>query len=73
MSPYKGSLLFTNLMTNKSWIVTLAPLVLALAQTAKSIITGEPLTDQEIELIKYLFGMFASSGIIGAYVATRKK
>jgi len=60
-------------MTSKSWIATLAPLILALAQTIKSIVTDEPLTDQEIELIKYLFAMFATSGTIGAFVATRKK
>ena len=52
-------------MTNKSWLVTLTPLIIALAQTVKSIISSEPLTDQEIELVKYMIGAFIASGAIG--------
>ena len=60
-------------MTKKSWIVTLAPLILALAGTLKAFVSDEPLTEQEIELIKYLVAMFVSSGAIGAYLKVRKK
>lgn len=60
-------------MTSKSWLVTITPLVIALAQTIKSFATGEPLTEQELELIKYLVGAFVSSGAIGAVIAIRKK
>jgi len=49
----------------KSWIVTLSPLAIALGQTLKSFATGEPLSDQEIELIKYLVTAFIASGAIG--------
>jgi len=59
-------------MVTKSWIVTLAPLFLALAETLKTFVTGETLTDQEIELIKYLVATFISSGAIGAYLSARK-
>lgn len=61
-------------MTNhsKSWIVTLVPLVIALGQTIKSFITGEPLNEQEIELIKYLVTAFIGSGAIGGAVAVLK-
>jgi len=54
---------------NKSWIVTLVPLIIALGQTIKSFITGEPLNEQEIELIKYLVTAFIGSGAIGGAVA----
>ncbi len=63
-------------MGAKSWIVTLVPLAIALGQTVKSFITNTPLTDQEIELIKYLITAFIASGAIGqakAIVATIKK
>ena len=49
----------------KSWIVTLSPLAIALGQTVKSFVTGEALSDQEIELIKYLISAFIASGAIG--------
>lgn len=49
----------------KSWIVTLSPLAIALGQTVKSFVTGEPLSAQEIELIKYLVTAFIASGAIG--------
>lgn len=52
-------------MAIKSWILTITPLAIALGQTVKSFITGEPLADQEIELIKYLIGAFIASGAIG--------
>lgn len=57
----------------KSWIVTLAPLAIALGQTIKSFVTSEPLTDQEIELIKYLIGAFIASGAIGQAKAITTK
>lgn len=63
-------------MGAKSWIVTLTPLAIALAQTVKSILTNTPLTDQEIELIKYLITAFIASGAIGqakSIVRTLKK
>jgi len=65
-----------NVMGIKSWIVTLTPLAIALGQTLKSIFTGEPLNEQEIELIKYLITAFIASGAIGqakAITATLKK
>lgn len=49
----------------KSWLVTLTPLAVAIGQTVKSYITGEPLTEQEIDLIGYLVAAFIGSGIIG--------
>ena len=52
-------------MGAKSWIVTLTPLAIAIGQTVKSILTNTPLTDQEIELIKYLVTAFIASGVIG--------
>lgn len=57
---------------NKSWIVTLVPLVIAIGQTLKSFITGEPLNEQEIELIKYLVTAFIGSGAIGGAVTVLK-
>lgn len=61
----------------KSWIVTLSPLAIALGQTLKSFITGEALSEQEIELIKYLISAFIASGAIGnaknVAVALKKK
>ena len=57
---------------NRSWIVTLVPLVIALGQTLKSFITGDPLNEQEIELIKYLVTAFIASGAIGGAVAVAK-
>lgn len=60
-------------MGNKSWLVTLAPLVIALAQTVKSFLSAEPLTETEIELIKYLVAAFIGSGGIGAYLSARKQ
>lgn len=59
-------------MSQKSWLVTLTPLAIAIGQTAKSFITGEPLSEQEIELIKYLIGAFIGSGAIGAYLSGKK-
>lgn len=56
-------------MGKKSWLVTLTPLAIALGQTAKSFITGEPLNEQEIQLIQYLVTAFIGSGAIGAYLA----
>lgn len=52
-------------MGKKSWIVTLTPLAIAIGQTVKSILTNTPLSDQEIELIKYLITAFIASGAIG--------
>jgi len=52
-------------MGKTSWIVTLSPLAIALGQTVKSFITGEALSDQEIELMKYLISAFIASGAIG--------
>lgn len=60
-------------MTNKSWLTTITPLILAIATTLKAVVSGEPLTEQEIELIKWLVGAFIGSGAIGAVVAIRKK
>ena len=60
-------------MTNKSWLVTLTPLFVALAQTIKSFVNNEPLSEQEIELIKYLIAAFIGSGTIGALVKVKGK
>lgn len=60
-------------MTSKSWIATIAPLVLAIVTTLKALVNGESLTEQEIELVKWLVGAFVGSGAVGAFVATRKK
>lgn len=59
-------------MGTKSWLTTLIPLAIALATTVKSFLTGEELSANEIELIKYLVGTFVASGAIGAYVSVRK-
>ena len=60
-------------MVSTSWIVTLTPLFIALATTIKSLITGQDLTNNELELIKYLVGTFIASGAIGAYLAGKSK
>lgn len=60
-------------MVTKSWVVTLTPLVIALGTTVKSFLTGEELSSNEIELIKYLIGTFIASGAIGAYLAGKSK
>ena len=60
-------------MITKSWVVTLTPLVIALGTTVKSFLTGEELSSNEIELIKYLIGTFIASGAIGAYLAGKSK
>ena len=59
-------------MVSKSWVVTLTPLVIALATTLKSFITGDSLNPTELELIKYLIGTFVASGAIGAYLSGKK-
>ena len=58
-------------MGAKSWIVTLSPLVIALATTAKAFLVGDELSVQEVELIKYLVGAFVGSGAIGAYLKVK--
>ena len=60
-------------MVTKSWVVTLTPLVIALGTTVKSFLTGEELSSNEIELIKYLIGTFIASGAIGAYLSGKSK
>lgn len=60
-------------MTSKSWLVTLTPLVIAILQFAKSMITGEDLTSQEMELIKYALGAFVTSGAVGAFISVKRK
>ena len=60
-------------MVTKSWVVTLTPLVIALGTTVKSFLTGEELSSNETELIKYLIGTFVASGAIGAYLAGKSK
>jgi hypothetical protein len=57
----------------KSWVVTLTPLMIAIGTTLKSFVTGEQLTESEIELIKYLVGAFIGSGAIGAYLHKQGK
>lgn len=59
-------------MSQKSWLVTLTPLAIALLTTVKTFVTGEELSEQEVELIKYLIGTFIASGAIGAYLSARK-
>ena len=54
-------------MVSKSWLVTLTPLVIAAVTTVKALWFDQPLTDQEVELIKYLVAAFIGSGAIGAY------
>lgn len=46
---------------------------MALATTSKAYLTGDSLTSEEIELIKWLVGAFLGSGAIGAFIATRQK
>lgn len=60
-------------MSSKSWLTTITPLLLAIATTLKAFVNDEPLSEQEIELIKWLVGAFVGSGAIGAVVARRKK
>lgn len=60
-------------MVSKSWVVTLTPLVIALATTLKSLLSGEDLSANEMELIKYLVGTFIASGAIGAYLSGKSK
>lgn len=60
-------------MITKSWIVTLTPLVIALVTTLKSLLSGEDLSSNETELIKYLIGTFIASGAIGAYLSGKSK
>lgn len=59
-------------MVSKSWVVTLLPLILAVAETLKTFVTGNPLNEQEVELVKYLFATFIGSGAVGAYLSARK-
>lgn len=49
----------------KSWIVTLLPFAIALGEMVKAFLTNEPLTEQEIELIKYCVMLFVTSGAFG--------
>ena len=60
-------------MAKTSWIVTLSPLIIALATTLKSFITGEDLSANEVEIIKYMFGAFVGSGAIGAWLSSKGK
>jgi len=60
-------------MSKVSWVVTLVPLVIALGQTVKAFLSGEPLSDQEIELIKWLVNAFIASGAIGGSIAIAHK
>jgi len=60
-------------MAKTSWIVTLSPLIIALATTIKSFITGEDLSANEVEIIKYMFGAFVGSGAIGAWLSSKGK
>jgi len=60
-------------MGTKSWITTLTPLAIALGTTAKSFLTGESLSETEVELIKWLMMTFVGSGAIGAYISTKGK
>ncbi|MEX0598256.1 MAG: hypothetical protein WD512_17345 [Candidatus Paceibacterota bacterium] len=54
-------------MVSKSWLVTLTPLVLAVATTLKAVLFDQKLTDQEVEILKYIVITFIGSGAIGAY------
>ena len=54
-------------MTKISWTVTLTPLAVALAQTAKAAISGDTLTEQEIQLIGYVVLAFVGSGFLGVW------
>ena len=60
-------------MVSKSWVVTLTPFFIALATTLKSLLTGQDLTNNELELVKYLVGTFIASGAIGAYLSGKSK
>ena len=60
-------------MGAKSWVLTLTPLFIAIATTVKALLTGDSLTEQEVELIKYLFATFVGSGAIGAWLSAKKK
>ena len=54
-------------MVSKSWLVTLTPLVIAAVTTIKALWLDQPLTEQEVEILKYLVAAFIGSGAIGAY------
>ena len=60
-------------MGTKSWVVTLTPLVIALLTTVKAFVTGDSLSETEVELVKYLVGTFVASGAIGAFIKTKGK
>ena len=60
-------------MSTKSWVTTLTPLAIALGTTLKSFLTGEALSESEVELIKWLMVTFVFSGAIGAYLAGKSK
>ena len=60
-------------MGKTSWVVTLSPLIIALATTVKSFLTAEDLTANEVEIIKFMFGAFVGSGAIGAWLASQGK
>ena len=60
-------------MTSKSWLATITPLIIAIATTLKAAITGQDLSTNELELIKYLVGAFVGSGAIGAYLKVKSK
>ena len=60
-------------MAKVSWVVTLSPLIIALGTTIKSFITGEDLSANEVEIIKYMFGAFVGSGAIGAWLSSKGK
>jgi len=60
-------------MAKVSWIVTLSPLIIALATTIKSFVTGTDLSANEVEIIKYMFGAFVGSGAIGAWLSSKGK
>ena len=60
-------------MNTKSWLVTLTPLIIPVLTILKGMINNQPLTDQELEIIKYFLVTFLGTGTIGMVNARYKK
>lgn len=60
-------------MTNKSWAVTLTPLLIALLQLAEAYLSGSGLTQEKLVVFITALIAFVSSGAIGASIKKSKK
>lgn len=59
-------------MGNRSWLVTLVPLFMALIGIAYSAATGQQLSAQQIQVIQDLIIAFIGAGGIGAWHSVQK-